>query len=85
MNSDVTSVAVGRDRNRIVPHMDVIAANGITIGTVDHLDGADRIKLAKSTPPDGQHHFVPLAWVDHVDEHVHLNRSLADIKAQQHG
>lgn len=68
---------------RIVPHMQVIAADGTPIGTVDHLDGPDRIKLAKSTSPDGQHHFVPLTWVDHVDAHVHLNRSLAEIKAQQ--
>ena len=77
------SFEAGRDRNRIAPHMEVIASDGTSIGTVDHLDGPDRIKLAKSTSPDGQHHYVPLTWVDHVDAHVHLNRSLADIKAQQ--
>lgn len=77
--------AAGRDRDRIVPHMEVIAADGTSIGTVDHLDGPDRIKLAKSTSPDDQHHYVPFAWIDHVDTHVHLNRTLADIKAQQGG
>ena len=61
--------------------MDVIASDGAKIGTVDHLDGPDRIKLAKSTSPDGQHHMVPLAWVDHVDTHVHLNKTAVDAKA----
>lgn len=75
--------APDRDRDRIVPHMEVIAADGTRIGTVDHLDGPDRIKLAKATSPDGQHHLVPFSWIDHVDSHVHLNRSLADIKARQ--
>ena len=75
--------AAERDRSRIVPHMEVIAADGTRIGTVDHLDGPDRIKLAKSTSPDGQHHLVPFTWIDHVDSHVHLNRSLADIKTHQ--
>ena len=65
----------------IKEHMDVIAADGAKIGTVDHLDGPDRIKLTKQSSPDGQHHYVPLAWVDHVDTHVHLTKSAADAKA----
>lgn len=69
------------DATRIVAHMDVISADGQTVGTVDHLDGPDRIKLAKNTSPDGQHHYVPFAWIDHVDQHVHLNKSLTEIKA----
>lgn len=62
-------------------HMDVIASDGVKIGTVDHLEGTNRIKLAKSTAPDGQHHFLPLDWVDHVDAHVHLNKTSAAAKA----
>ena len=65
----------------IAEHMDVIGSDGVKIGTVDHLDGPDRIKLAKSTSPDGQHHYVPLAWIDHVDRHVHLTKTSADAKA----
>ena len=68
------------DRARIADHMEVIASDGTRLGTVDHLDG-DRIKLAKSTSPDGQHHFVPLAWIDHVDAHVHLTKSPAEARA----
>ena len=67
--------------SQIVEHMEVISADGQRIGTVDHLDGPDRIKLAKSTSPDGQHHYVPFTWIDHVDQHVHLKKTLADIKA----
>ncbi len=74
-------VKEGSDDGRIVEHMEVYASDGTKIGTVDHMEGADRIKLAKATSPDGEHHYVPMAWVDHVDRHVHLNRTFADIKA----
>jgi hypothetical protein len=65
---------------RIAQHMDVIASDGVKIGTVDHLDGPDKIKLAKSTSPDGQHHYIPLSWVDHVDTHVHLTKASAEAR-----
>jgi uncharacterized protein (TIGR02271 family) len=67
---------------QIAEHMDVIASDGVKIGTVDQLDGPDRIKLAKSTSPDRQHHYLPLAWVDHVDRHVHLTKTSAEAKAE---
>lgn len=54
--------------------MEVIASCGNRIGKVDHLDGDDSIKLMKhDSQADGQHHWIPTSWVDHVDEHVHLN------------
>lgn len=69
------------DASLIAEHMDVIASDGTKIGTVDHMDGVDKIKLAKNTSPDGQHHYIPLAWVDHVDTHVHLNKTSVAAKA----
>jgi uncharacterized protein (TIGR02271 family) len=66
---------------QIAEHMDVIASDGVKIGTVDHLDGPDKIKLAKSTSPDGQRHYIPLNWVDHVDTHVHLTQASAEVRA----
>jgi hypothetical protein len=57
--------------------MDVIASDGVKIGTFDHLDGQEKIKLAKSTSPDGKHHYIPLTWIDHVDTHVHLTKASA--------
>ena len=53
--------------------MEVLAADGVHVGTVDHLEGANRIKLTKSDPiSEGTRHTVPVDWVDHVDAHVHL-------------
>jgi hypothetical protein len=59
----------------IKEHMEVLAADGKHVGTVDHVEGSDKIKLTKGDPQSGgQHHVIPLGWVDHVDAHVHLNK-----------
>lgn len=63
----------------IKEHMHVIASCGMKVGVVDHLeDGA--LKLTKKDSPDGQHHFIPLSWIDRVDSHVHLNKNSKDAK-----
>lgn len=64
-------------------HMEVLGSDGKHVGTVDHLEGAERIKLAKNDPKaNGAHHFIPLGWVDYVDSKVHLNKS-ADFATTQ--
>jgi hypothetical protein len=64
-------------------HMDVISSDRKTVGKVDHLDGPDKIKLTKQSSPNGEHHhFIPVSWIDHVDQHVHLNKTGADVTAQ---
>src|SRR5438874_875774 len=66
--------------SQIKEHMDVISSDKKTVGKVDHMEGTDKIKLTKQSSPDGQHHhFIPMSWVDHVDQHVHLNKSGADV------
>ena len=65
---DNSNIANVRER------MDVIASCGTKIGVVDHVEG-NAIKLTKSDSRDGQHHFIPASMVDHVDQHVHLNRN----------
>ena len=67
---------------QIREHMEVRALDGAHVGTVDHMDGPSRIKLTKNDSSDGQHHLIPLEWVDHVDEHVHLSKDLSDVKSQ---
>ena len=52
-------------------HMKVIASCGTPVGVVDSVEG-NNIKLTRKDSLDGQHHFVPTSWVDHVDSHVHL-------------
>jgi len=48
----------------IKEHMDVISSDRKVVGKVDHMDGADKIKLTKASSPDGRHHHViPTAWV----------------------
>src|SRR5437870_11537938 len=60
----------------IKEHMEVLGSDGVHVSTVDHLEGRDQVKLTKDDPDaGGEHHFIPLAWVDHVDENVHLKQS----------
>jgi hypothetical protein len=67
----------------IKEHMEVIGSDGQHVGTVDHLEGADKIKLTKSDPKaGGKHHLIPVSWVDHVDSHVHLSKPAKDVQAQ---
>ena len=74
-------VREGSDDGRIVEHMEVYASDGTKVGTVDRMDGPDGFKLASSASPDGQHHHVPMTWVDHVDRHVHLSKTVAEVKS----
>jgi hypothetical protein len=71
------------NKTDIKEHMEVLGSDGQHIGTVDDLEGSSDIKLTKSDPKSGgQHHLIPLAWVDHVDQHVHLNRSSKDVQTR---
>jgi hypothetical protein len=49
--------------------------DGKHVGTVDHLETADRIILSKNDPKaGGRHHLISIDWVDYVDQKVHLNK-----------
>ena len=60
------------DTSQIKEHATVIGADGVHVGTVDHVDG-DRIKLTKNDSPstqDGEgakHHYLPLGLVAEVE------------------
>ncbi|MFL6820314.1 MAG: DUF2171 domain-containing protein [Bradyrhizobium sp.] len=75
------------DSTLIKVHMDVISSDRKAVGKVDKIEDDGTIKLTKQSSPDGQHHhFIPLSWVDRVDQHVHLNKSGADVTLHwQHG
>jgi hypothetical protein len=75
------------DTSQIKEHMDVISLDKKVVGKVDHLEGAHTIKLTKQSSPDGQHHhFIPVNWIDHIDQHVHLSKSGAEVTAHwRHG
>ena len=67
---------------QIKEHMDVISSDGTKIGSVDHMDGTNQIKLTKHDAPDGKHHMIPLAWVDHVTSTFISTRRRTTRKAQ---
>jgi len=67
----------------IKEHMEVVGCDGVHVGIVDHMEGADEVKLTKDdADAHGEHHFLPLAWVDHVDAKVHLKQSGAEARVR---
>jgi hypothetical protein len=71
---------LGRGVGAVKERMDVIASCGKKVGVVDHVEG-QTLKLTKNDSPDGQHHFIPAGWIDHVDTHVHLKKN--SVEAEQ--
>jgi len=70
------------DAALIKEHLEVVGSDGGHVGRVDHVNG-DQIELAKLDLAGGfKHHMIPVSWVDHVDEHVHLNVTQDDAKAR---
>lgn len=58
-------------------------APGVHVGTVDHLDGEKWIKLAKSDSVDGRHHWIPVDWVERVDDKaIYLNKDAAAFREE---
>lgn len=71
----MTSINVESIKN----HADVIASCGTKVGEVDHLVGADQIKLTKHG--DGHHHLIPTSWVGEIKgEKVILTKDSQEVK-----
>jgi hypothetical protein len=65
----------------IKEHLEVVGSDGGHVGKVDHVHGGE-IELAKFDWGSGmKHHLIPISWVDHVDDHVHLNVTKDQAKA----
>lgn len=58
------------DTSSIREHMEVVGADGVHLGTVDHMEG-DRIKLTRKDSGEGahkgHHHYIPASLVAEVD------------------
>jgi hypothetical protein len=58
------------DLSQIREHMEVIGADGVHVGTVDHIDG-DRIKLTKADSGEGSHqghhHYISQGLIAGVE------------------
>ncbi|MEO8875391.1 MAG: DUF2171 domain-containing protein [Polyangiaceae bacterium] len=59
--------------NEIKAYTPVVCSKNGQFAVVDHMEGADQIKLAKDDK--GQHHYIPLSWVTKVDDKVHVDRT----------
>ncbi len=69
------------DTTAIREHMEVKGSDGGHVGKVDRCDGT-QIELAKLDLGSGfKHHMIPVSWVDHVDDHVHLNLTKDEAKS----
>ena len=63
-------------------HMRVIGADGVPVGTVDHIDG-DRIKLVKADSGlgghEGHHHYISRGLVAGIEDDVVRLSANADV------
>ncbi len=67
--------------NDIKKHADVIASCGTKVGTVDHLEGENQLKLTRDE--SGQHHLIPTGWIGEVKEdQVILNKNSEEGRIQ---
>jgi hypothetical protein len=75
------------DAAQIKDHTEVVGSDGAHVGTVDHMEGGNRIKLTRRDPnAGGEHHYIPLEWVDSVEgDRVRLNKTGEEAKAQWQG
>ena len=55
------------DLSQIKEHADVIGADGVHVGTVDHMQG-DRIKLTKKDSGDQRHHYISAGLVADIED-----------------
>ncbi len=79
------------DTTQIREHMEVIGADGVHVGTVDHMDGAGetlRIKLTKKDSGadvvegqgahSGHHHYIPAGLIADIEgDKVRLSANAA--------
>lgn len=70
------------DQQTIREHMEVVGSCGKRVGRVDRVEGRS-IKLTRdSAEARGEHRYIPLEWVERVDEHVHLNKPCRDVQEE---
>jgi hypothetical protein len=61
------------EMQQIQPHMEVVGSDGQHVGVVDAIENSI-IKLTRNDPDaEGQHHYIPLTWVEAVTQSVQLS------------
>jgi hypothetical protein len=71
------------DATQIKEHAEIVGSDGAHVGTVDHMDGSNRIKLTRKDPEaHGHHHYIPLEWVESLEnDKVRLNKTRQEAEA----
>ena len=55
------------DLTQIKEHAEVIGADGVHVGTVDHVDGK-RLKLTKTDSGDEHHHYIDGGLIADIED-----------------
>ena len=66
------------DLSQVKEHAEVIGADGVHVGTVDHVQG-DRIKLTKVDSGDKRHHYISVGLIAEVEDGTVRLSANADI------
>jgi hypothetical protein len=53
--------------DQIKPHAEIIGADGVHVGTVDHVDGR-RLKLTKKDSNDHRHHYIDGGLIADIED-----------------
>ena len=54
------------DVSRIPEHAEVIGADGVHVGTIDHVEG-NRLKLTKRDSGDQRHHYIDAGLIADIE------------------
>ena len=66
------------DISSIKEHAQVMGADGVHVGIVDHVQG-ERIKLTKQDSVDQRHHYIPCSLIAEVEDGVVRLSANADV------
>ncbi len=66
------------DLSQIQPHAEIIGADGVHVGTVDHVD-QNRLKLTRDDSVDEQHHYIDAGLIAGVEDGVVRLSANADV------
>jgi len=55
------------DLSQLSPGAEIIGADGVHVGTLDHVDKG-RLKLKKSDSTDGQHHYIDGGLIADIED-----------------
>lgn len=61
-------------------HMLVLSSDGEVCGSVDGITHDELIQLTRDE--FGFHHWIPMAWIERVDDKVHLGKNAADVQRE---